>query len=327
MSEWVVRTVTVGPIEKHPNADTLGVTRVDDYPVIVKLGEFSPGDLAVYIPVDTKVNRTDPRWSWMPSSTVKARRLRGVFSMGLLIPTKPPYFTQDCEPTHEALTEHLGLTKYEPEVKVEHGEAESPFLSPPNAPIYTDIPPFRKYSNKLTPGEQIWVTEKLHGANARFTWHEGRLHVGSHRMWKKIGSNSLWEVVANKMGLSPILERYPEYVLYGEAYGKVQDLRYGVNGITAAFFDVFNKTTGKYLNEEDLRAFLPIVGLPVVPTLFLGTYLGPEQIYPLAEGKSTINGANHVREGCVIRPLQERWDDEIGRVILKVHGEGYLLRE
>ncbi len=35
----------------------------------------------------------------------------------------------------------------------------------------------------------------------------------------------------------------------------------------------------------------------------------------------------HVREGVVVKPLVERWDQEVGRVFLKQPGEGYLLRK
>lgn len=38
MSEFKVEVVKVGPVEKHPNADSLGITKVYDYPVIVKKG-------------------------------------------------------------------------------------------------------------------------------------------------------------------------------------------------------------------------------------------------------------------------------------------------
>jgi len=45
----------------------------------------------------------------------------------------------------------------------------------------------------------------------------------------------------------------------------------------------------------------------------------------LKEGRTTFGDA-HLREGIVIRPAEERRDPEIGRVILKHVGDGYLLR-
>lgn len=37
-SEHDVSVIRVGPVEKHPNADALSVTRVDGRPVICRLG-------------------------------------------------------------------------------------------------------------------------------------------------------------------------------------------------------------------------------------------------------------------------------------------------
>ena len=41
----------------------------------------------------------------------------------------------------------------------------------------------------------------------------------------------------------------------------------------------------------------------------------------------SVIGADHVREGFVVKPTAECFDDRIGRVILKMVGEGYLLRK
>jgi hypothetical protein len=49
MSEFRVQVVQLGPIEKHPNADTLSCTEVDGYPVIFRTGDYAEGDLAVYL--------------------------------------------------------------------------------------------------------------------------------------------------------------------------------------------------------------------------------------------------------------------------------------
>ena len=41
---------------------------------------------------------------------------------------------------------------------------------------------------------------------------------------------------------------------------------------------------------------------------------------------STVAGANHVREGFVIKPIVERYAKHFGRVVLKMVGQGYHLR-
>ena len=46
-------------------------------------------------------------------------------------------------------------------------------------------------------------------------------------------------------------------------------------------------------------------------------------IKALSDGDSLIGG-NHGREGVVAKPVRERQDVKIGRVILKYIGDGYL---
>ena len=44
----------------------------------------------------------------------------------------------------------------------------------------------------------------------------------------------------------------------------------------------------------------------------------------MAEENSSYPGANHHREGLVIKPIHERTDRKIGRVQLKIVGNRYL---
>ena len=56
--------------------------------------------------------------------------------------------------------------------------------------------------------------------------------------------------------------------------------------------------------------------MPCVPLLSIIPY-DFDKVIELAEGNSMIKGANNIREGCVVKPLIERFHDEVGRVILK----------
>ena len=62
------------------------------------------------------------------------------------------------------------------------------------------------------------------------------------------------------------------------------------------------------------------VDLPWVPELYLGPWT--EKLTEFAEGKTLIQGDN-IREGFVVKPLQERFEPEIGRCIQKE----YLLKK
>lgn len=320
MSEFHVEVVRVGRIEEHPNADMLEVTRVYDYPVIVRKGDFKEGDLAVYVPVDSVVPDR-PEWAFFQGHRrIKAKKLRGIYSQGLLVHTPEGAWRVGTD-----VREFMGIDKYEPPLSMitggecERGPTDWTF------PTYTDIEGLRRYPNVLEPGEPVIMAEKIHGINARFCHDGERLWVGSHHQVKRDDPKSVYWIAARNAELEERLAKAPMKVFFGEVYGQVQDLKYGIkSGVAVRFFDVFDVKEGRYLDFED--AFKQAVKLELrwVPVLY-----GGEWRYELAEehaeGRSTL--ADHVREGTVIRPFKERYNDEIGRVILKRHGEGYLLRK
>ncbi len=320
MSEFHVEVVRVGQVEKHPNADTLGITKVYDYPVIVRLGEFQPGDLAVYIPVDAMLPTSDPRFSFLgsrPMERVKAKRLRGIFSMGLLTPAPA-----GCV-VGQDVAALLGVQKWEP------GENTGPGVEipgPPGAPRYTDIEGLRKHGRVIEPGEPVVVTEKIHGANARYMHDGEQFWVGSHTKWKDPSGDCIWAKAAQAEGLADKLAKIPGIMLFGEVFGQVQDLKYGHDkgGCSLRFFDAFDTRKMAYLDWAEVVQICDRLDLRTVPVLYLGPW-DLTRAEEWAEGKSTL--ANHVREGFVVKPLVERYDHRVGRVILKRHGEGYLTRK
>jgi RNA ligase (TIGR02306 family) len=320
VSEFRVEVIQIGKVGKHPNADTLSITQVlGGYPCIFRTGEYEPGDKAVYVPVDAVVPETDPRWEFLGKHTrIRAKRLRGIFSMGLLTQADPSW------PVGMNVQEQLGILKYEPPLMIGGGgdNEHCPF----DFPIYTDIEGYRRWPNFFQEGEPVFLTEKIHGANGRFVYKDGRLWVGSHKCVKKQDAANLWWAVAEQYGLAEKLERYPEMVFYGEVYGYVQDLRYGLGQgqYKLAFFDVMDLKHRRYLDVGDFQAVVSSLNLDTVPVLHHGPW-SEDLIEKFTNGPSTL--ADHVREGFVCRPLQERWDDSLGRVALKFIGEDYLLRK
>jgi RNA ligase (TIGR02306 family) len=316
-SERVVSVVRIGPIERHPNADRLSITRVHGgYPVILRTGEFSEGDLAVYVPVDSMVPEGDPRWAFLKGDRrIRAKKMRGVFSMGLLTAIEPGFqLGQD-------VGAQLGITHYEPTLDNPAEDEPDPGLFP----TYTDIEPLRRWADILHPDEDVVMTEKVHGTNGRFVFSDGRLWCGSRTRWKRRSPSSPWWSAAEHAGMEHKLARRPSVVVYGEVYGRVQELRYGQpDHVRFAAFDAFDLQTGRFLDYPDFVALMDELELPMVPVLYEGPW--KEAPEGLAEGPTVIGGGVHVREGFVVRPQHERFDDRVGRVILKLHGEGYLTR-
>ena len=333
MSEWNCEIVRVGPIEKHPNADALSVTQVHGgYPAIVRTGDFEEGDIAVYIPVDSVVPDV-PMFSFLERRRIKAKKLRGVYSQGLLLPIKQGselhlMLAPDGGPVTPGTLVHelMGITKWEPDI-------EYIFTSGPQEPgpegwdfiKYTDIEGLRRHKGVLQECEEVVITEKIHGCNGRFCWADGRLWVGSRNQIKKEDENTFWWRVNKEMCLAERFSEFPKTIFFGEVYGKgVQNLSYDEKDLNFTLFDTFDVRTGRFNDWFETRDIAVEIGLDVVPTLYVGPWLGFDAHKDLAEGKSTIAG--HVREGFVVKPTKERYADRFGRVILKLVGEGYNLR-
>lgn len=178
--------------------------------------------------------------------------------------------------------------------------------------------------SKLPP---LAPSAKIHGANGRFLFYTGRLWVGSHKQIKRDDPRNLWWQIAHGYDLAQRLSVHSTGVaVYGEVYGQVQDLRYGVErGAHLVLFDALDVHARTYLAHDEFVALAKRLSLPTVPLLYRGPW--SDSLRSLAEGKTTMLGARHVREGFVVRPTVERIDDCVGRVILKLVGEGYLLRK
>jgi RNA ligase (TIGR02306 family) len=328
MSTFRAPIVEIGKVGKHPNADTLSITQVEGCPVIFRTGDFEQGGLAIYVPVDAVVPETVPGTEFLGEHRrIKAKRLRGVFSMGLLLPVDilpglggNPY-ANDFYSVGRDVSRFLNITKYE--------EPEPTFLGTDCAPapkcqvpVY-DMESYRKFKHLFDEQDLVVVTEKIHGTNSRFVVSDGILNVGSHKQWKKEDERNMWWKVAKRFNLAAKLANYPGYVLYGETYGQVQDLKYGRKDLDFAAFDVFNSNEGRWLDYHEFQAFCEELGIPTVPVLWMGPYI-PEAIEPMSEGKSTLG--DNIREGFVIKPVVNRYNNETGRTIFKLVGEGYLLR-
>jgi RNA ligase (TIGR02306 family) len=259
--------------------------------------------------------------------------------------------------------EYFGIEKYVPpsELKLLQHEGRIQAMrelratkNPGFMPVY-GVDAFRKYSHALMPGEEVVLTEKIHGCNARFCFKGGRLYVGSHRtmrgatqhrffewlertklkFWTLIGkkhraplmqeAGDVWWQAAREYDLKTKLAKHPGLVFYGEIYGeRVQDRTYdSPKGRRLRFFDVYDSSAGRFLDYDEAKAHVESLGLAWVPELHRGGW-DPELV-SFAEGKSTLGP--HIREGFVVRPVKERFDARVGRVSLKMVGQGYMLRQ
>jgi RNA ligase (TIGR02306 family) len=322
MSEFYVKVVEIEKVENHPNADRLDIlTVLNGYPVIAKRDEYKVGNKAVYVSVDALVPVQDARWSFLTDSLtkeyqrIKAKRLRGVFSMGILTAANDDWEVgQDVQ-------ELLNIKKWEPEVDSLSTGGLS--VVGPSVPVY-DLEGLRKFQWSIPENEEVVLTEKIHGANARFLVDsEGVLWVGSRTQFKKEDPNNMWWKVAEKYNLKEKLSKYPGYTFYGEVYGQVQDLKYGATQ-GEAFFRLFDVWLGNtWADYDSMLKLASELELQTVPELYRGPW--SSTLLSHAEGNSTL--ANHVREGFVLSSVTEKWNGKGGRLKYKMVGEGYHLRK
>lgn len=338
MSTHSIEIVELTEIEPHPNADRMELTRVWGWQCCIGKGQFRPGDRAIYIPPDYVVPRR-PEFEFLfrdPARTeerIRVKRLRGTLSQGLIIPV-PDHLADRSVGTN--VIEDLGVRRYEPPIPPVTG---GHFISPPQgvyAPKF-DLENYQRYSDRFRPGEVVVITEKIHGANARYVWAEGMQFCGSRTNWMAEDDRNIWwRALRATPAIGQWCEANPGMVLYGEVFGQVQDLKYGA-GPSQLFFAAFavlasnewlsfpwafesvtdrSLATGVFYHGMN-------AGLMWAPVLYIGA-LDPVHAAALAEGDSSWPGANHMREGVVITPLQERTDSEIGRVALKLVSNRYL---
>jgi len=326
MSTHAVNVIRIPVVEKHPMADTLGMVKIGGYTCVTKLGGFVEGDLAVYIEPDYVVPEGRPEFAFLDGhNRIKARKFRGVYSHGLLIPAEPDM--------HEGqdVMERLGIVRYEPVLEGDADEVPHPSLSGLSA---YDVENWRSRSKNaepglarawrdlFTPGEEVIVTEKIHGESARFCWREGRMWISSKNRWKLLDSATSWaRALRDNPWLTSWCRDHEDSVLFGEVHGHLKGFDYGVPRGKIGFRAFDRKILGVWQDARDFVCSGELETMGMVPLIYAGPY-NHALMEELAEGDSLIG--KHMREGIVIKPAVERLDPELGRVMLKLVSNRYL---
>lgn len=325
MSTLIVEVCRIENVAAHGNADALELAQIKGWQCVIPKGQYAAGDLVTYIPIDAviPIEHSD-RWGftkYLSNGRVRCAKLRGEPSFGVIVSLENTDWTEG-----EDVKDFYGITKYTPPLKISAGDAAP---SHPLFPEYTDVENLRNFPSVLTGGEDVVVTEKLHGTSCRIGLIEGELMAGSmsvRRVRPESLADSIYWQPLETHGVQPLLEHLGQtarqVILYGEVFGsKIQNLNYGLVG-TLGFraFDLL--VDGKYLSADAFFGACAEFGVETVPVLYRGPYdLGTIKV--LSEGPTTL-GADHIREGVVVKPAAERMDPKVGRVCLKYIGDPYL---
>jgi len=338
MSTHEVKVVKVGEVTKIQNSDNLGTVQVWGYTAIVRLGDIVEGDLAVYIepdyvlPAPAENADVAARFAFLGDKRrVKAKRLRGTWSQGLLVKA-----WGDMKEGDDVMS-LLGIIRYEPEMgKIgTDGNAESPHDSLKSLWKY-GIENLRRNFDEFQPGEMVDITEKIHGANSKYAFRDGRMWVGSHSRWVKApgtytredgttydaAANIWWSVLDQNPWIEAWCRANPTMTLFGEVFGQVQDLKYDAKPGQLFFraFDILQQNLA-WMDVADFKSMLPPEHRS--PEVYTGPYN-----FMIVEDLSRMDSklAKHLAEGVVVKPMVER-RFRGGRVALKMVSDRYLSRE
>lgn len=354
-TEFVCEVVRVIELKPHPGADRLEIAHIAlttgpaGYTCVVRKGDFKEGDLGEYFGLDCLIPMVNchEQFTFLKAQTsksafrVRAIRLRGIYSEGLLLPCRLTSTLGDD------LSVDYGITQYvhpslrpdklptQPSVK----RAKAVYLGPDYAVTSLKKAPFT-----FEPNELVHVTEKIHGSNFRAGWVSNgwrhRFVVGSHHTiktfiptaWERIKTwfgwtpkkkgfyaTDVWSQAATRYKLEEKLKPFPGYVFYAELYGAgIQDLTYGDNqNPELVFYDVYDTLQARWLEDWEAAGLIAQAHLPTPAGLYFGPY-DHSTMLALAEGKSTM--ASHVREGIVVSSA--KGPRKKGKIV----GQGYLLR-
>ena len=200
------------------------------------------------------------------------------------------------------------------------------------SPVY-DIEGFKNYPRTFAEGEEVIVTEKIHGSNARYQFGSAdlKMHVGSHNYWKSEKSTCVWRrALAQSPWLEAFCKEHPDHTVYAEVVPTQKGYLYGTSGDeTKVFvFDVL-RPDGSWVDKRDLYGMDPVgLGQHLVPLLNGHCkYFNIDNIKALIEGASTVSGAKNIREGIVISSATERTVRGLGRAQLKLKSMAFLEKE
>lgn len=320
-------------IEPHPNADTIELAIIGGYVSIVRKGDFTTGNLAVYIPEQSIV----PDWlieklgltgklAGSKHNRVKAIRLRGILSQGLIcglddvpekginnalnLPGVDDIFHHHVLHEGQDVTELLGITKWEPAIPL---DMAGQVINAVGKTLKYDIENWQNHIDVIKDGEHVVFTEKLHGTMCCFGLHLVDRIVATKRMSGKgqtfilddNNAGNLYVKMYNKVGkhlvdhISQLTGCNMVYV-YGEIFGRgVQDLHYGLAEPQFRVFDIalgrFDKDKPEFISYNNMVKLLENVEKSFVTKT--GKSIGVQTVPKLYEGPFSVEVMEEYTDG------------------------------
>ncbi len=305
-------------IEPIENADSIEVAVVGGWKVVIKKGDFTVGDIAIYCEIDSWIPHeiapflskgTEPReYNDIKGERLRTIKLRGQLSQGLLLPISLAPHSQ----VGDDLTEILNIQKWEPAIPANlAGEVIGAF---PGQIPKTDQERIQNLSSEFTQwhsDQSQWeVTEKLDGSSMTvFVMNDVSGVCSRNLNLRKTENNSLWSVARRENLIEKIQQTGRNLALQGELIGEgIQKNPYKIRGQQFHLFDIYDIDAGQYLLPEQrksIAAELNILHVPIVAdSVNLANFKSVGDMLTFAEAKSQLHPQTE-REGLVFKNTQK----------------------
>jgi RNA ligase (TIGR02306 family) len=331
MAIWKVATYEAVVLE-HPNAEALEILKLGGFQCVVAKGAYVSGQQLVFAPEKSVLPNglAEPFRKYLSGeykNRVKSVRLRGEFSEGVILELGENELELLAGfGLTEDVSSVLGIVKYEPAVPSSLAGDVTPIGEALRFRKH-DVERFRLYENEFVTGEEVLVTEKLHGSqgvyyrNPNGEWFVTSKGLADRELaLRDNGKNAYWNAAKN-IGLFEYLDHLAPDVpvqVFGEVLKVQKGYDYGFLEPTLRVFRVL--WDGIELEFDAVSEFFKRVWVPIV---FRGAFDRP-QLEALAVGLETVSGqARHIREGVVVSPVKPRVSSEGFALFVKIINPAY----
>jgi len=337
----------IGEIRPIEGADNIELAMVGGWQAITRKGEYEVGNKVVVATTDAVIpvelsDLMEVTNYLRKGQRVRTVKLRGVYSECLLIPFKylaPKSLENNVSEGYDMM-EMLGITKYEPPVKMVEmsvGGRKVKYHQNPNFHVYHKFPNLKNAPEMFNEEDMVTITRKLHGTNARYgivrkkklslldrvrklfgnKWVEFEYVYGSHNVEK--GSDSqgfystdVWGTIADSYMIKSKLWNFVKtfnspdllgdgLIIYGEIYGHGIQKNYDY-GLTDIRFAGFDvEVDSVYQPFFTERGIFDELDLPKVDLLYNGSW--NKEIQDSFVFDNFIDGTKVPHEGIVVKCL------------------------
>ena len=347
----------IGSITPIEGKDRIVLARVDGWQVIVQKNEFQPGDLCIYVEIDS-VLPEKPEFEFLRKRgfRIKTIKMGGVLSQGICFPLS--ILPSGDYKEGDDVTEVLGITQYAQTMDVEPQEPQKNTKKYPaflmrfkwfrrlvlrpkkknssGFPFFvskTDEVRIQNAPYLLENKTPFVFTEKVDGQSGTFTLERKVVgHIFKHTEFVysvcsrnrriPVPDNTSYWLVSHRYDIEDVLKRMigtrDWIAIQGECIGpKIQGNKYGVAMCDLYVFNVI--TPDGRMGTLEAKDYAEAFGLKFVPIVNPSAILPDtvDEMLALADGTSEL--APCLREGLVCRSMD-------GCISFKAVSNAFLLK-